>query len=144
MYIQDGFFPLFVASEEGHDRVVEKLLQAGATVDLQNKVVICSSVTCDVPCTVFIVHQVPWHRAKQTCLEVMTKDWWQVALYQVKTIANCMQNSYLSPMVELIWVMPVSMSTTTMLLALKMFSPYNCSKWHMGNYCLVTSTKTLT
>ena len=27
------------ASQKGHDRVVEKLLQAGATVDLQNKVV---------------------------------------------------------------------------------------------------------
>ena len=37
--MQDGFFPLFSASQEGHDRIVEKLLQAGATVDLQNKVV---------------------------------------------------------------------------------------------------------
>ena len=32
-------FPLISASQKGHDRVVEKLLQAGATVDLQNKVV---------------------------------------------------------------------------------------------------------
>ena len=60
--MQDGFFPLFSASQEGHDRVVEKLLQAGATVNLRNKVVnmsifiICSSVTCDMACTVFIVH----------------------------------------------------------------------------------------
>ena len=38
-HTQDGFFPLISASQEGHDRVVEKLLQAGATVDLQNKVV---------------------------------------------------------------------------------------------------------
>ena len=37
--MQDGSFPLISASQEGHDRVVEKLLQAGATVDLQNKVV---------------------------------------------------------------------------------------------------------
>ena len=48
--MQDGFSPLISASQEGHDRVVEKLLQAGATVDLQNKVVviIChlSLVTC--------------------------------------------------------------------------------------------------
>ena len=35
---QDEFFPLHVASQEGHDRVVEMLLKAGATVDLQNKV----------------------------------------------------------------------------------------------------------
>ena len=32
-------FPLISASQKGHDRVVEKLLKAGATVDLQNKVV---------------------------------------------------------------------------------------------------------
>ena len=38
--LQDGMFPLISASQEGHDRVVEKLLHAGATVDLQNKVVI--------------------------------------------------------------------------------------------------------
>ena len=61
-HTQDGFFPLISASQEGHYRVVEKLLQAGATVDLQSKVVklsifiICSSVTCDRACTVFIVH----------------------------------------------------------------------------------------
>ena len=56
VYMQDGFFPLFVACQEGHDRIVEKLIQAGAIVDLQNKVFLCLSVTCDVPCTVFIVH----------------------------------------------------------------------------------------
>ena len=52
--MQDGFFPLSNASQEGHDRVVEKLLQAGATVDLQNKVVKLSK---------FIVHLslVIWH-----------------------------------------------------------------------------------
>ena len=38
---QDGFSPLFVASQKGHDRIVEMLLQAGATVDLQNKVKDC-------------------------------------------------------------------------------------------------------
>ena len=38
MSTQDGFFPLYVASQEGHDRIVEMFLQAGATVDLQNKV----------------------------------------------------------------------------------------------------------
>ena len=41
MCMQDGYFPLYVASQEGHDRIVEMLLQAEATVDLQNKVVIC-------------------------------------------------------------------------------------------------------
>ena len=38
MCTQDGFFPLYSASQEGHDGIVEILLQAGATVDLQNKV----------------------------------------------------------------------------------------------------------
>ena len=38
MSTQDGYFPLYVASQNDHYRVVEKLLQAGATVDLQNKV----------------------------------------------------------------------------------------------------------
>ena len=38
MCIQDGACPLHIASQEGHDRVVNMLLQAGATVDLQSKV----------------------------------------------------------------------------------------------------------
>ena len=41
MCMQDGYFPLLIASQEDHDRVVEMLLQAGATVDLQNKVENC-------------------------------------------------------------------------------------------------------
>ena len=56
MCTQDGVCPLHIASQEGHDRVVEMLLQAGATVDLQTKVENWSSFTCDVPCTLFIVH----------------------------------------------------------------------------------------
>ena len=56
MYTQGGLFPLIVASHEGHDRIVEILLQAGATVDLKNKVENCSSVTCNVSCAVSIVH----------------------------------------------------------------------------------------
>ena len=38
MCIQDGLCPLYAASQEGHDKTVEILLQAGGTVDLQNKV----------------------------------------------------------------------------------------------------------
>ena len=38
MCIQDGFFPLSDASQEGYDEIVQVLLHAGATVDLQNKV----------------------------------------------------------------------------------------------------------
>ena len=38
MCIQDGDCPLHTASQNGHDRIVEIFLQAGATVDLQNKV----------------------------------------------------------------------------------------------------------
>ena len=41
MWMQNGGSSLYIASQNGHDRVVEKLLQAGATVDLQDKVVIC-------------------------------------------------------------------------------------------------------
>ena len=37
-HIQDGFFPLSNASQKGYDEIVRVLLQAGATVDLQNKV----------------------------------------------------------------------------------------------------------
>ena len=35
---QDGVSSLMVASEDGHVEVVDKLLQHGATVDLQHKV----------------------------------------------------------------------------------------------------------
>ena len=38
---QDGFFPLYVASQNSHDRIVKMLLQAGATVDLQDEVEDC-------------------------------------------------------------------------------------------------------
>ena len=38
MHIQEGYTPLFSASQEGHDGIVEMLLQAGASVDLQAKV----------------------------------------------------------------------------------------------------------
>ena len=49
MCTQDGYCPLHVASQDGHGRVVDILLQGGATVDLQNKVENCSSVTYVVP-----------------------------------------------------------------------------------------------
>ena len=41
MCIQNGVCPLYIASQNGHDRVVEMVLQAKATVDLQNKVENC-------------------------------------------------------------------------------------------------------
>ena len=41
MCTQDGTSPLYIASQNGHDRIVEMLLQAGATVDLQDKVKDC-------------------------------------------------------------------------------------------------------
>ena len=36
--IQDGGSPLYVASQEGHDDVVQLLLDSGASVDLPAKV----------------------------------------------------------------------------------------------------------
>ena len=38
MWMQDGSCSLYFASQEGRDKTVEILLQAGATVDLQDKV----------------------------------------------------------------------------------------------------------
>ena len=48
---QNGYSPLTGASAKGYDGIVEMLLQAGATVDLQNKVdsfnfVLLSLVVC--------------------------------------------------------------------------------------------------
>ena len=62
MCAQDGASSLIIASVNGHDRIVDKLLQAGATVDLQEKV-ICSSVTRNVMysiyCTLSTPHNIP-------------------------------------------------------------------------------------
>lgn len=40
-YAQNGFFPLYTASEMGHDEIMEMLVQAGAIVNLQSKVEYC-------------------------------------------------------------------------------------------------------
>ena len=50
-HTQDGFFPLFYATQEGHHGIVEMLLQAGATVDQQTKV-----EDCYYGSTLFICH----------------------------------------------------------------------------------------
>ena len=50
-YTQDGFFPLHDASWKGHDGIVEMLLQAGATVNMQAKV-----EECYYDSTLFICH----------------------------------------------------------------------------------------
>ena len=44
MHSQDGYSPLHKACEKGYDGIVEKLLQAGATVDLQTEVSIAVAV----------------------------------------------------------------------------------------------------
>ena len=57
MCTQDGHCPLYIASQEGHDRVVEMLLQAGATVDLQSKVEDCYYLSfCHLCCAMCIIH----------------------------------------------------------------------------------------
>ena len=38
MCTQDGACPLYIASQQGRDSIVNMLLQDGATVDLQSKV----------------------------------------------------------------------------------------------------------
>ena len=44
MHTQDGYFPLYVASQEGHEGIMEMILQAGARLDLQTKVEHCSKL----------------------------------------------------------------------------------------------------
>ena len=57
MCTQDGEGPLYVASLKGHDRIVEMLLQAGATVDLQTKVENCYYLfTCHLCYVMHIIH----------------------------------------------------------------------------------------
>ena len=57
MCTQDGACPLHIASQEGHDRTVEMLLQAGATVDLQDKVEDCYYLfICHLCCPMCIIH----------------------------------------------------------------------------------------
>ena len=50
-HTQDGYSPLYAASSKGYDKIVEMLLQAGATVDLQFKV-----EDCYYDSTLFICH----------------------------------------------------------------------------------------
>ena len=48
--MQDGYFALLWAAIDGHTEVVQQLVNAGANLDLQNKV--CQYVeTHDVQCT---------------------------------------------------------------------------------------------
>ena len=57
MCMQDGHCPLHIASQKGHDRIVEMLLQAGATVDLQNKVEDCYYLfICHLCCAMHFIH----------------------------------------------------------------------------------------
>ena len=55
MCTQDGDCPIHIGSQQGHDRIVEILLQAGATVDLQNKVE-NSFFFCQLCCAMRIIH----------------------------------------------------------------------------------------
>ena len=71
---QDRFFPLFSASQEGHDRIVEMLLQAGTTVNLQDKVgnyyylCICHlwCAMCSIHCTLSTTQQSGEYEGQRT------------------------------------------------------------------------------
>ena len=67
MCMQNGAYPLHVASQEGHDRIVEMLLQAGATVDLQNKVENCYLFISHLCCAKHIMYHT-------TCIEGNTYE----------------------------------------------------------------------
>ena len=54
--MQDEYFPLYIASRMGHDRIVKMLLQAGTTVDLQTKVENYSLIFCHLCCAMLIIH----------------------------------------------------------------------------------------
>ena len=56
MWTQDEFCPLHIASQEDHGRIVEMLLQAGATVDLQNKVESYYLFFCYLCCAMLLIH----------------------------------------------------------------------------------------
>ena len=59
VYTQEGFLPLHNASAKGYDEIVEMLLQAGATVDLQTKVKECdlTLLICHVLCSLYTTTQ---------------------------------------------------------------------------------------
>ena len=57
MCTQNGVCPLYIASQKGHDRIVEMLLQAGATVDMQSKVENCYYLFMSrLCCAMWIIH----------------------------------------------------------------------------------------
>ena len=65
MCTQDGTSSLYIASQNGHDRIVEMLLQAGATVDLQDKVEDCYLFICHLCCAMHC--EVPQHSGEYEC-----------------------------------------------------------------------------
>ena len=76
MCTQDGFSPLYSASAKGHGRIVEMLLQAGATVDLQTKVENClfvhlSLVVCHAQYSLYTKYHTTVRGICYTCLEVI-------------------------------------------------------------------------
>ena len=63
--LQDGWTPFHAASQEGHDQVVELLLQAGASVDQETEVrcgvgqdCVCKTKQCtytiELPCILLL------------------------------------------------------------------------------------------
>lgn len=72
MHIQDGATPLYIASQNGHDKVVQLLTQAGASLDLEGNVscacvelrVCVSGIVCRRVCGLQTLHHKILYKVK--------------------------------------------------------------------------------